>query len=454
MIRRFVPRPAVPRACRAARREAIVEAAHAVLARDGPASFSLSATAKNAGFGVLTVFLHFPGKRAVLRELWRRDHDWRVGRLGATIEALSLGVEPKKVFADHAVAEIGYRRRYPGYAVLRRLAKTMPSLRSVESAEIRAAIPALADTMRRLFPQFPAPRATAIAGILIGSQGQFMDVTIQYPELASKLLHEWTTLWLGYFDYLRNAPLATAAEPAFETPTPRRASSPAARPSISPRRLVMSLGAAFRRIPATPGPAREDDILDAGDAVLAARGIKGFTVRAVARQAGVTTAAVRSLFSDETDLLRAIVARDVRNRARLALPLIEGVATAPNLERQIHALMARIRETRPTGSWAAVRLAVLSRRDLASADDDWHDAWMVPLATALGRRYRNLSSARAAVAARFLIITHLIVTHLLLSDFVASQPGSEEALHAEWEKVLTGYVTRLGRSEPEFEASA
>jgi AcrR family transcriptional regulator len=213
----------------------------------------------------------------------------------------------------------------------------------------------------------------------------------------------------------------------------------------------MSLGAAFRRVPATPGPAREDDILDAGDAVLAARGIKGFSVRAVARQAGVTTAAVEALFSDQTDLLRAIVARDVRNRARLALPLIEGVATAPNLERQIHALSARIRETRPTGSWAAARLAVLSRRDMASADDDWHDAWMVPLAAALGRRYRNLSSARAAVAARFLIITHLIVTHLLLSDFVVRQPGSEEALHAEWEKVLTGYVTRLGRPDADSE---
>jgi AcrR family transcriptional regulator len=431
----------------------IVDAAHAVLARDGLAGFSLSATAKNAGFGVVTVFRHFPGKRAVLRELWRRDHDWRVSRLGASIEALALGVEPKKVFADHAVAEIGYRRRYPGYAVLRNLVRIMPSLHSVESAEIRAAIPALADTMRRMFPQFPAPRAAAIAGILIGSQGQFMDVTIQYPEITSKLLHEWMTLWLGYFDYLRDTAAATAAEPAFESQAPGRASTPAARASISPGRLVMSLGAAFRRVPATPGPAREDDILDAGDAVLAARGIKGFTVRAVARQAGVTTAAVRALFSDQSDLLRAIVARDVRNRARLALPLIEGVATAPNLERHIHALLARIRDTRPTGSWAAVRLAVLSRRDLASADDDWHDAWIVPLAAALGRRYRNLSSARAAVAARFLIITHLIVTHLLLSDFVASQPGSEEALNAEWEKVLVGYVTRLGRPDPDPEVT-
>jgi AcrR family transcriptional regulator len=101
----------------------IVDAAHAVLARDGLAGFSLSATAKNAGFGVVTVFRHFPGKRAVLRELWRRDHDWRVSRLGASIEALALGVEPKKVFADHAVAEIGYRRRYPGYAVLRNLVR-------------------------------------------------------------------------------------------------------------------------------------------------------------------------------------------------------------------------------------------------------------------------------------------------------------------------------------------
>jgi AcrR family transcriptional regulator len=434
MKRRFGPRPTAKRAAWAARRETIVEAARRVLARHGYAGLGVRAVAREAGLHALTVFRHFPGRDPLVRELWRRDRQCRMDRLMASCGALAAGEAIPTVLSDHAAGEIAYRQGHADVAVLRKIVRSRPALRAAEEKENVAATAAVADTLRRWFPSLSEARAAAAGRIVIEINAHVFDVVIQHPALSSKVLREWRALWLGYFDLL------AAGDAAGPAPSAIRPSTGFPQPQPRPR-------PASRRGSTAAGPASEADILDAGDAVLAARGVKGFTARAVARQAGVTEAAVQALFSDQTDLLRAIVARDARNRARLALPIIEGLATAPDLARQIRALLAKIREARPTGSWDVARLAVLARSDKVSPDDDWHDAWIVPLAAALGRRHRSLSSERAAIAARFVIITHLVVTDVFLGDFVASRPGAEEAIVAEWGRMLLGYVTRLGRQD-------
>ncbi len=69
-------------------------------------------------------------------------------------------------------------------------------------------------------------------------------------------------------------------------------------------------------------------LLDAGDRLLHEFGLRGFTLRACARLAGVSHAAPRHHFGDVTGFLTAIAARGFK---RLSVTLAEEIARAPSL---------------------------------------------------------------------------------------------------------------------------
>jgi len=63
-------------------RETLVAAAKTVFARDGAAA-SLDAVAREAGFGIGTLYRHFPAREALYEAVYRRDIEQLVDRSGA-----------------------------------------------------------------------------------------------------------------------------------------------------------------------------------------------------------------------------------------------------------------------------------------------------------------------------------------------------------------------------------
>jgi AcrR family transcriptional regulator len=123
-------------------------------------------------------------------------------------------------------------------------------------------------------------------------------------------------------------------------------------------------------------------LLEAGDAVLAAEGFRGFTLRACARHAGVSHAAPKHHFDDVTGFLTAIAARGFdRLTTRLETTIGRAADLAEEFEATSRAYLG-FAEDYPE------HFRIMFRSDLLSPDDE------------------NL---RAAASQTFVVLTNVIL---------------------------------------------
>lgn len=105
-------------------------------------------------------------------------------------------------------------------------------------------------------------------------------------------------------------------------------------------------------------------LLDAGEHLLADRGMKGFTLRECARRAGVSHAAPKHHFGDSEGLLTEIAGRSFR---RLTAMLREELARATNLEEEF---VATTRAYLHFATHHTEHFRLMFRRDMVRPDDD------------------------------------------------------------------------------------
>ncbi|MBC7477826.1 MAG: TetR/AcrR family transcriptional regulator, partial [Pseudorhodobacter sp.] len=94
-------------------RQALVEAALTLIARNGPTGFTLSEAAKAADVTPAAVYRHFTGRDELLAEVARQGYDI----FAALMEFAYAGGKPAALAAFEATgrAYLAFARKYPGH---------------------------------------------------------------------------------------------------------------------------------------------------------------------------------------------------------------------------------------------------------------------------------------------------------------------------------------------------
>ena len=152
------------------------------------------------------------------------------------------------------------------------------------------------------------------------------------------------------------------------------------------------------------GLATMESILDAGLALLAERGLEGFTTNAIAERADVNIATLYGYFSDKLAILHELSARHERRRAEYLGELVPQFETSEDWRAIINATIDQlVRMRREIPGAIELRKAIVSYPELRHLDHERDDRVSGYLTDALlvlrpdGDRDELLGAARAVI---------------------------------------------------------
>jgi AcrR family transcriptional regulator len=191
----------VPRQRRAIeRRQAILDAAQALLADHSIDSLTTSLIAARAGVPVASVYAYFPNKMAVVAEL-ARDAMAQVDRLLAALRPEGTDAASIERAVDRAVDVVlaGYRAvpaRQRLFSSIRGNATLEPLLRDSDARMVEV----LADNIAVLRPDFTALRARAIAQTTVATFTALQEGVVGCDDEAyvAALVGEWRVIVKRY----------------------------------------------------------------------------------------------------------------------------------------------------------------------------------------------------------------------------------------------------------------
>jgi AcrR family transcriptional regulator len=165
---------ATPRteARRAAARERIVAAAHALIARGGYREASVAAVAAGAGVATGTVYRHFPGKAELFAEVFRRASQREVDATRAAGDAAGPHAADRLAAAVETFAGRALRGRRLAWALIAE--PVDPAVEAERLAFRRAYAEGFAAILRDGIAagELPAQNAELAAAALVGALGE------------------------------------------------------------------------------------------------------------------------------------------------------------------------------------------------------------------------------------------------------------------------------------------
>jgi AcrR family transcriptional regulator len=111
---------------------AILDAAARLLQEGSFEILNTNLVAEVAGVNIATLYQYFPGKEAILLELFRRDTDERMAAGFAALEEAHEYGDWRALVSDTLEVLISHRRSQPATAALRRAMRSLPELQAYE----------------------------------------------------------------------------------------------------------------------------------------------------------------------------------------------------------------------------------------------------------------------------------------------------------------------------------
>lgn len=198
-------RRAIPKQARAAATLGrILDAAVEVLVERGLQGFNTNVVAEVAGVNVATLYHYFPDKNSVLRELFHRSEERRVGFVLGHLRSLATTGDVHQ-WVDELVGQLlAVRLNEPAGAVLRRAWRAVPELMAVEEERNHALVGAFATALGERYPQQSAERLEASARMLLIAAIAVLDLGSEQPERARGLADELVELVSRYLASLES----------------------------------------------------------------------------------------------------------------------------------------------------------------------------------------------------------------------------------------------------------
>jgi AcrR family transcriptional regulator len=157
---------------RAQTREAIVRAAHELIARGGYREAQVAAVAARAGVATGTVYRHFPSKAELFAEVFRRASQREVDATRVAAEAAAGPAQRRIAAAAEAFARRALRGRRLAWALL---AEPVDPAIEVERLAFRRAYAANFAALLRdgvAVGELPAQNVELVAAALVGALGE------------------------------------------------------------------------------------------------------------------------------------------------------------------------------------------------------------------------------------------------------------------------------------------
>jgi AcrR family transcriptional regulator len=195
--------------------EAILEAATAVLLKDGVTGFNTNAVAAAAGVNIGTLYHYFQNKEAILIALYEQREAERSAFVLKMIDEMPGSRPPREVIRVMIERLLRQRRAYPAWSMLRHACLGNPKLRAIDETSTETHAVNLAARICGRFPAIDPERARTASRLLIAVTFGALDRVTRHPEDGDLMVEELVRLVCAYLGDLTGLTqiLGVAARP-------------------------------------------------------------------------------------------------------------------------------------------------------------------------------------------------------------------------------------------------
>lgn len=191
-----------------ARFEAILTVAMRLFADSGYEAVSMREIAREAGLPIASLYMYFPTKLSIVREIWSRYTGGVRERLAADLRAVAAA--PEHMDAGHMIdgmidLMVELQGRHPVFVEIWGCVGAAPELRALNTADTLATAAMIGKAVRRVAPGASKDAAEGLALVLCEAASSVTRLALTLPPAARKrtLRHLKRNLRLLYDNAMR-----------------------------------------------------------------------------------------------------------------------------------------------------------------------------------------------------------------------------------------------------------
>lgn len=183
--------------------ESILTAAMRLFAEQGYEAVSMREIARATELPIASLYMYFPTKLSIVREIWRRYSTTVAGQLEAGLERLVTSPADHDIgtlIADMIDLMAELQGQSPVYLEIWGVVEASPELRALNVADTLRVMAIIGSTLRRLEPRLGKAEAESLALVLSEAANSATKVALSLPPVARRrtLKHLKQTMVLIY----------------------------------------------------------------------------------------------------------------------------------------------------------------------------------------------------------------------------------------------------------------